>query len=190
MQVKDALRQHAPHIEVNGGNYPTPASKVWLAQGVQVVQLSLIGMAVFGDLVLTSVLGYPTNGPFPNFYQSMREKKWYVGLGAWMVGNSIIQSVTSTGAFEIAYDGHLIYSKLNSPTHQLPSLQHILTEMARIAPLHPPPSHPNHRTSSASSRSSSSNRHAYTSAVHTDEQDNLDVNRDVHDMAYDEDRSA
>jgi len=178
VQVKDALRHHFPHVEVNGGNYPAPASKVFLASVLQVVQLSLIGVAIAGDWILTTVFNYPINGPFPSVYESIREKKLYVGIGAWMVGNSFIQSLTSTGAFEIAFNGELIYSKLESTSHQLPTIQHIVSQMIKVNPdmvnSQPPPR---------------SRPVAATSATRRSLNDDSDFNHDVRDMAYDEDRS-
>jgi len=41
----------------------------------------------------------------------MKENKFAVGIGSWMVGNMIGQSLTSTGAFEVVYKGKVIFFK-------------------------------------------------------------------------------
>jgi len=184
MQVKDALRQHFPQLEVNGGNYPAPASKVFMAQILQVVQLSVVALAVAGDYIFTSLLNYPANGPFPPFYEAIREKRMMIGMGSWFVGNSISQSLTSTGAFEIAFDGKVIFSKLASQSHELPSLQQIIREMQRVQPdlvqrhAH---SHPRGRPSV-----STATKRSYQPSQSDDDDG---INHDVHDLAYDEDNS-
>jgi len=176
VQVKDALRQHFPHVEVNGGNYPTPPMKVMMAQLIQVAQLSFIGLVIAGDYVFTQFLNYPPNGPFPSFYESIREKKMLAGMGAWFVGNSLMQGLTSTGAFEVAFDGQLIHSKL--ATNQLPSLQHILTQLHRIQPDLISGRHNRARVHSQPSARRSQAAHA---AEPEDDSDR------VHEMAYDDD---
>jgi len=121
-------------LEIAGGNHPTPPSKALMAQIAHIVQFSLIGVAVGGDYILTNIFNYPTQGPFPPVYQAIREKKMFVGMGAWFLGNSIAQSLSSTGAFEVAFNGHLIFSKLASHSGELPSLSHITTELLRLDP--------------------------------------------------------
>ena len=34
-------------------------------------------------------------------------------MGAWFVGNTVSQNLLNTGAFEIYYDGEVIFSKLD-----------------------------------------------------------------------------
>jgi len=189
MQVKELLEKHYPQLEVNGGNYPTPASKVLLANGLHVVQLSLIGLVVAGEYIFTNVLNYPVGGPFPPFYESIKEKKLLVGFGAWMVGNSLAQSLASTGAFEIAYNGQIVYSKLASSSAQLPTLQQIITNMQHIDPnLISHNAHSGrYRTQPISSKRASQS--SYSDNDHDEDEHDTGTNSDIHDLAYDEDRS-
>jgi len=188
--VKDALRHQFPQVEVNGGNYPVAPVKVLVAQVVQTLQFGMLGVVLAGDFLFTIFLGYPANGPFHPYYESIREKKMMVGMGTWFLGNFVSQGLQTTGAFEIAFNGEIIYSKMSSASHQLPTLQHIVQAMQRVQPdlisgggrnrVPPPPS------ASTSSRRSSSRQHR--ASVVPDEDDG--VNHDVHDMAYDEDNSV
>jgi len=213
MQIKDALHQQFPHLEIGGGNYPTPASKVLTAQLVQVLQLGLIGVAVAGDYVFTHLLNYPPNGPFPPLYEQIREKRMFVGMGAWLVGNSVTQGLTSSGAFEIYFNGQVVSSKLNPASAAfydaayanpaassggggVPSLQFIIQQMHRIDPTLSsvrrrmgagagayPPAHA--RPAASASASASTNPRARPSAQpHTHDDD---VNRDVRDLSYEDD---
>jgi len=194
MQIKDALHQQFPHLEISGGNYPTPASKALLAQLVQVVQFSLIGVTLAGDHLFTHLLHYPPNGPFPHFYEQIREKRMIVGMGTWIIGNSVTQGLTSTGAFEVYFNGQVLSSKLNpsSAVHAdvnanvhggVPSLQHIIQQMYRIDPTLVSRRAEKHRSSSSSSRKSSST----SSGAHQQPQPEIDdINRDVRDLSYDD----
>jgi len=162
-----------------------------LAQAVHIVQFALIGIVIGGEQIFTQLLNYPAQGPFPSSYEWIRERKFMVGFGAWTLGNSLAQSLSSTGAFEVAYDGHLVYSKL-APTSgdNLPTVQRIVSSILRINPTlasSPPPL--NHRQSHRPQRQTPRTKpHASSSTrkLVSDDDDEADNNRDLHDMAYDE----
>jgi len=203
MQIKDALHQQFPHLEISGGNYPTAASKVFLSRILQVVQFSLIGVALAGDYLFTHVLNYPANGPFPPLYEPIREKKLFVGMGAWIVGNSVIQGLSSSGAFEIYYDGRIVSSKLNpasaafaSPhgggtgNAALPSLQFIIQQMHRIDPTLTSRRRVDYAQAGRSSPSQSPRKHGAASPSPSPSarstRDDDDVNPDVRDLSYED----
>lgn len=71
---------------------------------VSAVQMGFIGLALGGDQILP-LLG--VNDP-PQLYTRMRENKLQWVMGAWFVGNMVQNSLTSSGAFEIFYDGKLV----------------------------------------------------------------------------------
>jgi len=199
VQIKDALHQQFPQLEISGGNYPTAASKVFLSRILQVVQFSLIGVALAGDYLLTHVLNYPANGPFPPLYEPIREKKLFVGMGAWIVGNSVIQGLSSSGAFEIYYDGRIVSSKLNpasaafASTHggggtgnaALPSLQFIIQQMHRIDPTLTSRRRVDYAQAGRSSPSQSPRKHGAPSPSARSTRDD-DVNPDVRDLSYED----
>jgi len=149
-----------------------------MAKAVHALQFATIGIVIGGDFVFSQ--------PFPSSYEWIRERKFLVGFGAWTLGNSLAQGLVSTGAFEVFYDGQLIYSALNPASKgQLPTLQHIVSGVLRINPAlaaarhspQPPRVSPSKSSSSYSTGASGRNR-----LVEDDE----DVNKDLHDMSYDD----
>ncbi|KAL0036343.1 hypothetical protein WJX77_003312 [Trebouxia sp. C0004] len=119
VQVKEALEGRFPGIEVNGGSYPVAPVKAAMAQAVQVVQFSVIGIVVLGDK-LFPMLGMQT----PAIYEQVKDKKFAVGMAAFFFGNMAQSSLTQTGAFEVFYNGALVASKLESS--QMPNLPQLV----------------------------------------------------------------
>jgi len=60
----------------------------------------------------------------------MKENKFAVGIGSWMIGNMIGQSLTSTGAFEIVYKGKVIFSKLEQ--RRMPSVEDVMSPFKKL----------------------------------------------------------
>ncbi|KAL0037309.1 hypothetical protein WJX79_001093 [Trebouxia sp. C0005] len=118
-RVKEALEGRFPGIEVNGGSYPVAPVKAAMAQAVQVVQFSIIGIVVLGDK-LFPMLGMQT----PAIYEQVKDKKFAVGMAAFFFGNMAQSSLTQTGAFEVFYNGALVASKLESS--QMPNLPQLV----------------------------------------------------------------
>mmetsp|Transcript_21624 Transcript_21624/g.47499 ORF Transcript_21624/g.47499 Transcript_21624/m.47499 type:complete len:121 (-) Transcript_21624:591-953(-) len=86
--------------------------------------LSGIGVTFWGDKVFGALGVTP-----PEFYNSMKNNKMTTCMGLWFFGNTIAQNLLSTGAFEIYYDGELIFSKLSSGT--LPVLNMVVKDVGR-----------------------------------------------------------
>jgi len=122
--VKNALEAQYPTIPVIGSNYPPPGFNLQVAQVVQAGMLSGIGVTFWGDKVFGALGVTP-----PEFYNSMKNNKMTTCMGLWFFGNTIAQNLLSTGAFEIYYDGELIFSKLSSGT--LPVLNMVVKDVGR-----------------------------------------------------------
>lgn len=58
------------------------------------------------------------------FWAELEQKRWSILLGAWFIGNTLINNLVSTGAFEIAYGRDVIFSRLS--TGRMPSMEEIL----------------------------------------------------------------
>jgi len=108
MQVKQLLERVFPGIEVIGTTYPLSPTQQLLAQAVGAAQMAGLGMVFFGDRVCES-LGV---APPPPWLANVQRNKPTAAIGVWMVGNICSGSVSSTGAFEIYYDGKLVSSCL------------------------------------------------------------------------------
>lgn len=119
MQVKEALEGRFPGIEVTGGPYPVAPAKAAVAQAIMVVQYSIIVIMMFGDKVFP-MLGMQA----PDVYQQVKDKKFAVGMAVWFFGNMAQNSLSSTGAFEVFYNGVLVASKLEST--QMPQMPELI----------------------------------------------------------------
>lgn len=119
MQVKEALEGRFPGIEVTGGAYPVAPAKAAVAQAVQVVQYTIIGIMVFGDKLFPMLGMQP-----PPIYEQIKDKKFAIGMSAFFFGNMAQNSLTQTGAFEVFFNGALVASKLESS--QMPNLPQLV----------------------------------------------------------------
>ena len=77
-------------------------------QAAQLSQWAAIGLMVGGS-TLFNALGLPE----PEWYEWMKENKVSTFVGVFFA-NSVANSMTATGAFEVAVDGRVVYSKLAS----------------------------------------------------------------------------
>jgi len=55
----------------------------------------------------------------------LQEKKLAILMGSWFLGNTLINSITSTGAFEIMYGSDVVFSKL--AVGRMPTLEEIIS---------------------------------------------------------------
>jgi len=126
--VERLISEKFPNLRVVPSNYPPHPSKAMLAKVVTTVQFGMIGLALGGDKILP-LINVPTHYPT---YQSIKENKLMVCAGAWMVGNMISQNLLSTGAFEVSYQGKVIFSKLEK--NRLPSVDEIISGIQKHKP--------------------------------------------------------
>lgn len=104
-------------------NYPPTPSRAALARAVQFVQYATIAFALAGQQ-LADIAGIRAS---PEFWAGMAEKRWSLVMGAFFFGNTIVNSLLSTGAFEVLYGSDVIFSKLD--TGRMPTMQEIVTGM-------------------------------------------------------------
>lgn len=119
MQVNQLIRQHFPGTEVVGSNYPPYALNVALSKVVSFATMGAVATAIFGDKIF-EMLGMPT----PELAAQMQQNKMGSCMGAWFLGNILHTNLLNTGAFEIYYDGKLVFSKLKE--NRLPNIPEIL----------------------------------------------------------------
>ncbi|KAG7380663.1 hypothetical protein PHYBOEH_011346 [Phytophthora boehmeriae] len=106
-QVKKYLEDTFPHLvdRVYGANYDVDPTKKTLSQAINVLQASAIILLVFGEYILpalgidTTLLRWALNNRIPSFFIVL-----FMG--------SLANSLTASGAFEIYFNGDLIFSKL------------------------------------------------------------------------------
>ena len=105
MQVKRALEAQVPGMEVVGSNYPPSPPKAALAKLVFAAQMLFIGLTLAGHQL------YPVPPPW---LKTLQENKVQSCMLAWFAGNTIAQNLATTGAFEVFYDGAIVFSKLQT----------------------------------------------------------------------------
>jgi len=87
-------------------NYPPTDTNAMLAKVVTAVQV----LVVVGALTIENFVVLPAD---------VRDKKMMIVMGAMFLGNTVRNSLMSTGAFEVLYDDSIVWSKLT--TGQMPS---------------------------------------------------------------------
>lgn len=118
MQYRQMLQRIYPQVPVIGRNFPPSPQKVMIAQIGQYAFFLGIAVLFFGD-GLFRMLGMA----HPPWYNAMTENKMQTCLFLWIM-NSFATSQMSTGAFEVSFDGELIFSKME--TNRLPTMDELV----------------------------------------------------------------
>lgn len=124
--MKAYLNERYGNVQVIGTNYPVPAPKMMMARVV-------IGLLFFG--ILTSLMGETLCKWFgithkPEIVTTMTQNKLASCMFIWFVGNLVTSALTSTGAFEISYNGQMIFSKIR--TGRMPKVDEIMEAIDNI----------------------------------------------------------
>ena len=92
MQVRNALQQHVPGLEVLGSNYPPPPMSLLVARLIGGAQFLVIGTALAGEKLFS---------PAPAWAEVILRNKMNACAAAWFFGNMVHQNLMATGAFEV-----------------------------------------------------------------------------------------
>lgn len=125
------LHERFPHLAVEGDNYPPPAMRQVLAQGLSVLKLVLIAMVVAGQNPFPHL-----NMETPSAFTWAVENKIYACLMIFFISNAIEGQLISTGAFEITFNDVPIWSKLE--TGRIPSPSEMFQMIENHVRLGPP----------------------------------------------------
>lgn len=118
MQVAHMLRREYTGLEVLGSHYPVHPTKAAIAQVVGAGQMAGIALSLFGDRILPA-LGI--SEPIP-MVANLQKNKYATCMLFWFLGGTLQQNLMKTSAFEVYFDGQLIFSKLRTgelPTREL-----------------------------------------------------------------------
>ncbi|GBG63008.1 hypothetical protein CBR_g34707 [Chara braunii] len=108
MQVKGILHERFPGVPIVDTTYPAPWRNRMIANLVGAGQVAAIGIGLVGDR-----LPPPMQSVIPQGILDLaRQNKGMFLGGAFVLGNMLRSAVLTTGAFEVYYDGKLIFSKL------------------------------------------------------------------------------
>eukprot|EP00899_Mesostigma_viride_P016182 jgi/Mesvir1/24565/Mv21898-RA.1 len=126
-QVLEHIFPGTPVVESN----PAPPLRKAIAQGVSFVQMAGLGFVMAGDKILTA-LGVPNiaapRHPAWALYDRFSSNRLPWLATWWILGNSVHGQLLSTGAFEVYYDGHLLFSKLE--TGHVPEVETLVNLVA------------------------------------------------------------
>ena len=124
--MASVLRQaFGADLVINYENYPPSPTMTILARAMTLLQYATIAFAVAGQPICEA-LGFSSFFA-PSFWNQVAEKRFSIIMGAFFFGNTVINSVVSTGAFEVLYGSEVIFSKLN--TGRMPTLNELQSTM-------------------------------------------------------------
>ncbi|MED6193596.1 hypothetical protein PIB30_021072 [Stylosanthes scabra] len=106
--MKNMLEITFPGTEFILANYPPPLPKRLLGKVVPVVQIGVIGIVVAGEQIFP-MLGFVAPPPW---YYNLRANKFGTVASTWLLGNALQSFLHSSGAFEVYFNGELVFSKL------------------------------------------------------------------------------
>jgi selT/selW/selH-like putative selenoprotein len=108
---------------VHGRNYPASPGLQMFASLVGSLQLLGFAFIFFGEQIF-SMMGVTT----PAWHAKIIENRMMAVVSLFMM-NSIAHNMLATGAFEIEYNGHLLFSKLEAK--RMPNFPEIVSGLKR-----------------------------------------------------------
>lgn len=111
-QLATQLQQRYPEsvFRASASTYPPSWPRRAAAGAATLAQGAALAVTLAGDRVLPA-LG--AADPLPRWYEeTVKPRRTAFALGAWFFPNLLKQAAEATGAFEVLWDGELIFSKL------------------------------------------------------------------------------
>ena len=110
MQIKNYIERRYPELDVviTGGYYPPSRNAVVISKFTSYLWYAGLALLVIGEHIFKA-LGMEE----PTFYKKMKQNPYVAFIGLFML-NSYGNSMLSTGAFEVTFDGVEIFSKLKT----------------------------------------------------------------------------
>ena len=119
MEYRRILLRQFPGVPIVGKVYPPGDDKIMIATVAQYAFFLGIAVIFFGEGLYKAMgMAQP-----PEWYAAVQENKMQACMFLW-IANSLATSQLATGAFEISYDGDLIFSKLEE--HRWPSPEELI----------------------------------------------------------------
>jgi len=117
-QLQTNLTAIYPHIVVSGSEYPLKPMNAILGKVLSYGQYGVMILMFAGDFIFAQLKMAP-----PAIFNKMKEKRMMVIMVVMLLGNTLHGAVTSSGAYEVFFDGNLAFSKL--ATHRMPTFDEI-----------------------------------------------------------------
>jgi selT/selW/selH-like putative selenoprotein len=98
-----------PPFRASASTYPPSLPRRAAAGAATVAQAAALAVTLAGDKVLPAI----GVDPVPSWYETtVKPRRTTFALASWFVPNLARQAAESTGAFEVFWDGELLFSKL------------------------------------------------------------------------------
>lgn len=122
LKVKEFLEASFPELRgrVTGENYPPPPVIGMFVNFLSVVQLFFIAAMFMGDGIW-SFLRFQQP---PEIWFTAKQYGMQIGIAVFLLVPQIINSYVITGAFEVALDGTVVFSKLE--TGKMPQAEELI----------------------------------------------------------------
>lgn len=121
MQLQHELRLQFPQLQSHGMNHPPTPQNAMIAQFIGYAQMAGFGVLFFGSLIFQMM-----KMPEPDAVKWMSENKMNSFCLIFMMGFMSTQ-LMATGAFEVYYNGNVIYSKLDDG--RIPHVQDLVRNL-------------------------------------------------------------
>jgi len=121
MELQHELRMQFPNLQSQGMNHPPTDQNALIAQLIGYAQMAGFGVLFFGSFIFQAL-----KMPEPSLVKSMGENKMNSFCMIFMMGFMSTQ-LMATGAFEVYYNGNVVYSKLD--TGKIPHVQDIVRNL-------------------------------------------------------------
>jgi len=119
MELSRAIQMNFPHLQTDGENYPPGMLREGLASLVGYLQMGAIAVTIFGSNIWP-MLGIPE----PAWFGTVKDNKITVVMMSFFFCNTVRQSLISTKAFEVYYNGRTVWSAIDKGG--VPSIEHLL----------------------------------------------------------------
>jgi len=113
MQLAEFLQQNFPSSieDVSGGNFPAPEYATHLMSLLSFIQIFTLAAMFIGDGIFSMIPFI--SGP-PKWYFAAKENPAFIMMSVFIFIPTVLNSFVVSGAFEVAIDGVVVFSKLES----------------------------------------------------------------------------
>lgn len=127
LELQHYLTAHFPDLKsrISGSVDQPPEIYILLANITSMLQIFGMAFFVFGDGLLST---FGITSP-PKWLESCKENKMLVFFGLFML-NTYANSFMATGAFEVEYNGVVVYSKIERG--RMPSVQDVVSGIEQL----------------------------------------------------------
>jgi len=121
MELQHQLRMHFPNLQSHGMNHPPSDQNQMISQMIGYAQMAGFGMLMFGSYAFSAMKMQE-----PPIIEWMTNNKMNAFCLIFMMG-FLSSQLMATGAFEVYYNGNVVYSKLQEG--KIPHIQDIVRNL-------------------------------------------------------------